>query len=258
MSLINDALKQAERDKADHLERVRAIELEPVEQPRTNSGWMATLLIIVGAVAAGAGTWLWMTEPWRGPQAASASDAVVDRAVEPTPQTPGEPPGTPATRPAETMQNKPDPTPQSAQLAAAAEQAGPKTASPAPKAARPAAAEPLDPNALEPADFEPVAVAAAVAAAKPAEDAPDAKPGDEPETKAAPRRPFASAGSDVRVVRPTTYVLTAVLQSEQGDTAVINGQFVQVGEDVDGAKVITIRRHAVELEVDGKQFRVQL
>jgi MSHA biogenesis protein MshK len=41
-------------------------------------------------------------------------------------------------------------------------------------------------------------------------------------------------------------------------SAFINGQAVQIGDTVDGAKVIAITRRAVKLERNGKRFTLEI
>ncbi len=55
-----------------------------------------------------------------------------------------------------------------------------------------------------------------------------------------------------------TFTLSAIMHGPDGSMAIINGQFVHAGEQVDGAKVVRINRHAAVLEVNGQPRTVTL
>ena len=60
------------------------------------------------------------------------------------------------------------------------------------------------------------------------------------------------------VVRGRDYRLSGIMKGADGDVAIINGKFAGVGETVDGARVVNIRRHSVELDLDGQKIVVQM
>ncbi len=57
---------------------------------------------------------------------------------------------------------------------------------------------------------------------------------------------------------PPSFKLSAVLRGSGGVTAIVNGRFVQVGSTIQGAKVISIDRHSVQLELDGETITIQM
>jgi hypothetical protein len=79
-------------------------------------------------------------------------------------------------------------------------------------------------------------------------------------------RPVAPAGggAEARNDRGTPaiskddYSLTAVMRGPAGATAIINGQFVTVGDTLAGAEVVKVGRHSVELQVEGHTFTIQM
>ena len=54
------------------------------------------------------------------------------------------------------------------------------------------------------------------------------------------------------------FKLSAVVQGPEGGTAIINGRFVRIGEEIDSAKIISIGRYTVELEYEGERFTLKL
>ena len=58
--------------------------------------------------------------------------------------------------------------------------------------------------------------------------------------------------------RSGAYKLSGIMAGPSGKTAIINGKFVNVGQTVDGAKIISIGQYTVELEIDGQSITIQL
>jgi hypothetical protein len=58
--------------------------------------------------------------------------------------------------------------------------------------------------------------------------------------------------------KPPSFKLSAIFRGPAGVTAIVNGRFVQVGSKIEGAKVMKIGRHTVELELDGETLTIQM
>ena len=56
----------------------------------------------------------------------------------------------------------------------------------------------------------------------------------------------------------TPFTLSGILASGNKGYAIVNKQMVTVGDDIDGAKVITIGKHHIVLEKDSKQFTLRM
>ena len=83
------------------------------------------------------------------------------------------------------------------------------------------------------------------------------RPGD-PELPATSQPTTTTAPTTTQPAPRPSFKLSAVLRGSRGVTAIINGRFVQVGSTIQGAKVISIDRHSVELELDGETITVQM
>ena len=53
---------------------------------------------------------------------------------------------------------------------------------------------------------------------------------------------------------PTGFTLSCVLKSGTARWAIVNGEIVEVGQEVKGAKVVRISPESVEMERNGKRF----
>ena len=71
-----------------------------------------------------------------------------------------------------------------------------------------------------------------------------------------PTRPY-SARSFVRATAPTFKVM-AILVSQQRRVAIVNGQRVTEGDQVDGATVVEILRQELRLDFRGKEITARL
>ncbi|MCW8890101.1 MAG: hypothetical protein OQL20_05515 [Sedimenticola sp.] len=75
---------------------------------------------------------------------------------------------------------------------------------------------------------------------------------------------YLSAGSDARdpamnsVLDENTLRLSGIFIGPGGNSAVINNRRVYVGEQIDGAQLVTIEPHAVELEQQGDRIKIEL
>ncbi len=95
---------------------------------------------------------------------------------------------------------------------------------------------------------------------------PTPKPDAEPITGAADPAPpspkeqpdAADTSEPDRRHRPPGFSVSGIMSSSTDTGAVVNGQWVRVGDTVSGAKVISILPSAVELELDGERFTVGL
>lgn len=54
------------------------------------------------------------------------------------------------------------------------------------------------------------------------------------------------------------YKLGGIMKADGGTTAIVNGLFLREGQTVDGATIIRIEQHTVELEVDGKRVVLRM
>ncbi len=54
------------------------------------------------------------------------------------------------------------------------------------------------------------------------------------------------------------FTISAILASGGKGYAIVNGHMVTVGDNIDGAKVVTVGKHHVVLEKDGKQFTLRM
>ena len=80
-----------------------------------------------------------------------------------------------------------------------------------------------------------------------------------------PTRPYAvapvaaptTAGAGA-VTKVTRFSVTAILVSEKRRVAIVNGQQVSEGDQVDGATVVEILAHSLRLNLRGKEFTTLL
>jgi hypothetical protein len=232
MSLINEALKRAEAEKAGKAlpnpppPLLAEKETAPSQQAASWRKRVPLLPILVGVVVLAGGYWLYRAlggRPEPSPQPVAANPIL--------------PPATPAHRPA--------PAP-----------AKPKVKPPSPTdlpirlvtdvltnyvlLARPSAESAVVISAGQPATAPAVASAGGSGTAQGKPGPAQAKP------KPTPR------------IDETKYKLTAVLRHSDGASAVINGSVVEVGQSINGAKVVTVNQFGVELELDGVRFVVRM
>jgi hypothetical protein len=95
----------------------------------------------------------------------------------------------------------------------------------------------------------------AVAAQAGAAAGPDAVPAETAllaRTAEAPQAPKAPA------ITKDDFKLTAIMRGPDGATAIVNGQFVGVGDTVDKAKVTKIGTHSVDLQADDVKLSIQM
>jgi len=100
----------------------------------------------------------------------------------------------------------------------------------------------LDALAYCPEPAPPAPEAAPPAAVEPARPPADMPPAKRPEKR----------------IDPARFKLSGIMQTFDGGTAIINGAFIRVGQSIDGATVIRIDQHMVELEADGQRFRIRM
>ncbi len=72
-----------------------------------------------------------------------------------------------------------------------------------------------------------------------------------------PTRPY-SGKSVVVPARAAKFSVTAILVSEKRRVAIVNGQHVSEGDQVDGATVVEILAHSLRLNLRGKEFTTPL
>lgn len=59
-------------------------------------------------------------------------------------------------------------------------------------------------------------------------------------------------------LKPSDFKLSAIVHGPNGATAIINGQFLQIGSMIQGATIISIARHQVILDADGRRITLQM
>jgi hypothetical protein len=70
--------------------------------------------------------------------------------------------------------------------------------------------------------------------------------------------PVKSPPVDANPVDVSRYNVTTIMATPHGAKAVINGHVVGAGQEIDGAKVISIDVHEVELEIGGRRAKINL
>ena len=73
-----------------------------------------------------------------------------------------------------------------------------------------------------------------------------------------PTRPYSGTPSVVKSARDTSFRVTAIFISEKRRVAIVNGQRVGEGDQVDGATVIEILANSLRLNLRGKAFTTRL
>jgi len=269
MSLINEALKRAEKDKLrsspffnnftvlppgeDDSPPPPGAAAEPPRDRPSRSALSVLSAVTLVAAAAGAG-YLWLrTDGQAGPQPAAASSEPGDLAsaapagTSPAAPTPA---AAPTTRPApiapEASAVKPGPSDRTETQRP--DGRSPSSAGPAPTS-RPTAAPAEGPTAVAagatdgsppPPPIQPTEIAEArVAETRPA---PAPKP-----SLVSPRLP--AGPFNVRLLK-----LSVIMRGPEGNVALINGLPMEEGQTVQGARIVRIGQHHVELEHQGKTF----
>jgi hypothetical protein len=101
------------------------------------------------------------------------------------------------------------------------------------------------------------AAAAALAPEEPKSEAqpstPPAEPKPEAQPSAPPPAPAAPAEDEL-----AKFKVSSVVVSGKVATAIINGRVVGVGDTVDGAKILAITRHSIDLEINGHQATLRM
>ena len=277
MSLINEALKRADAEK--HGAAPRDIPLPPVPAPAAptpaapaRSYLTAQNVILAGALVAAAIAGGAFLITHRGPSADDAAlallQATAPRQAAAAPAVERTTDGTPVvataiTQVVPTTQVTKPPAASTVQLATALAAATGLTRGPAagaglsldPKSPELAQAVAgavnlfLDPSKAKAAAALASTLAATAPAAAPATPdvaAPKASPAPEPEPAAAP--PPAEP----------QFTVTSIVGKANGGMAVINGRVVEVGDTIDGAKVIAVRPRSVDLLIGGKTITIRL
>ncbi len=234
MSLINDALKRAEEDKVRNPATDFGTQpLPPVRRRRRGKSLAVRALSVVIALCLfGAGWTAWQilrvaTET--GPREATGGEPRAQLIPAPetasgTPEAPESAAAKPTTRPALVHRIGAEVGRQFLQTLEALRNAPPPAVRPQPEAAEP-----------------------------PAEKAEPPEPEPEPKTRKPPPpvRP--------QVLRVPHLSLQGVMGGSHGRfTAIINGNFVQVGDTVEGATVVEITEQTATLEFRGKRLRLKM
>ncbi len=60
------------------------------------------------------------------------------------------------------------------------------------------------------------------------------------------------------LLSPSDFKLSAILHGPNGATAIINGQFLQIGSMIEETTVISIGQHTVVLDADGRRITLQM
>lgn len=73
-----------------------------------------------------------------------------------------------------------------------------------------------------------------------------------------PTRPYDFKGGVASEERKQLYVLSSILVSRHRRLVVVNGELLKVGDEIQGAKVLAIKKHAVVLAVGDVQTTIPL
>jgi hypothetical protein len=73
-----------------------------------------------------------------------------------------------------------------------------------------------------------------------------------------PPQPPAKTGQADTPFEASHFQLGGILESSGGASAIVNNQLVSLGDEVNGAKVVVIRKYTVVLEKDGKRLLLRL
>jgi len=258
MSLINEALKRAERDKHDNTPPGGGQDaMRPVQTARTRGrSPTVKIVILLVFIALTAGTWVLLDgirsrSPGKA-AAASASPASAaphqeGRIVPDSEQT--------EAQPAQVKQKDLHEDKQSAADLVIAKSIAESKYYRAP---------PLAERATDPPQGNAVPLPGLMNLAKAVLPSPaqgPAHPSDRPVhvSRRSPNKPAAPVAKR-RPVRfnPRDYKLSAIMRGPEGATAIINGRFIQVGGVINQAKVVKINRHTAELEIDEQRFTIQM
>lgn len=60
------------------------------------------------------------------------------------------------------------------------------------------------------------------------------------------------------LLQPELFRLSAIFCGPRGRRAVINDRHLEEGDEIEGARLVTIDTHAVELEMQGKTIKIEL
>ncbi|MFP4106191.1 MAG: hypothetical protein ACLFVU_08885 [Phycisphaerae bacterium] len=232
MSLINEALKraQAERNRAEgigdgHIPAPPM--LEPADDDRKDkSSPLVSAIIAVAIVAATVIGWK-IIESVRNSGGPSRADAAQ---VSPDQQT-----AKPMFKPAE---DRVDPAYTGKSAARAVPEPFETAVTP-----EPVAPEPTESEANNLPDSETVGSAVVSTNSSPSEAV--AEPAEPAEPKIDP-------------VDPKSFTLNGVVTGPDGKEAIINGQFIKLGETIDRAKVTGINKYSVTLQADGTSFTIKM
>ncbi|HUU58291.1 MAG TPA: hypothetical protein VMZ50_02005 [Phycisphaerae bacterium] len=260
MSLIDEALKTTEEEKDRNSPGVDPLALIPGRRRRARRGFpTAPLLVILLIAAGGVGAWMLFDGPLQD-VFASARPAVSAGAATTLTLLGQAKIATPSVREARPEAETTAPVSTEAELAFAKTLEAVKYYDPPIKAAaaRSGQDEPRPP--LPQGDREPGSKTGAegpVAKTVPPIPLPPSEARD-PEAaveKKHPkdRSPVAAAGPQQSAPK---LKLSGILRGLDGSTAIINGRFLQVGDKIDGAKVVEIGKYNVTLEFAGREVTV--
>lgn len=231
MSLINEALKQAEAEKRHHNDQHASglSDIQPVSPERTGDPTFIALVLLAFAIAAAitAGLFIFSDNAeLRFPARANAWDI-------------------PAKREARSAQTR-------AKSTSSAE-------------AKPASIDPEIRKILAMTDdamryYEPpTRPADAAEQASNAIACSESPLAENPETQQVSAEAAADKSVEQKKMDPIArFKLSGVMQGPDGGMAIINGQFIRIGGKIDDAEVISIGRYMVELEYKGDRFRLKL
>ena len=71
-----------------------------------------------------------------------------------------------------------------------------------------------------------------------------------------PTRPYSAPV--VLEASPTRFAVNAIINSDKRRLAIVNGRRVGIGDEIDGAVVLAIRKDEVVLEIDGQETTLTL
>ena len=230
MSLINDALKRTEAEKNDNaLPPDSEPDLSPVEYGRPRRFSPLGLLLIASIATASLAGWMM----WKDVVASNAPRRVAAQALKP---------------------KRPAPSYPQAELAIAKTLEALQYYQP-----------PARPAREQDKELETKQAAVSTAQGSPAgeADVTTSRQEGEPTTQPAEKTATAKQPTSARAPHKPRFLhgsfkLSAIILDHGGATAIINGRFVHVGSTINGAKVVKIGRHTVELKFNGRTITIQM
>ncbi len=268
MSLIEEALRRAEKDKAESIAaRSEPEPLSPAARERSTRTRLVLALGLCCIASVGVGVWqLLDRSPTAGrplsPRRTAAAEATVDRASDATARAPAlAGPAEAGRTPALTGTADP-PAPRASEPSENASAGTPAYAAPLPAADPQAVRDAVD-GMLAAVDgfLDAAAERMAKTASEPVRPAKPAAPREPEETAVAAEAddgPVDAPPERQRAAGADTYKLSGIVRGGGEAVAIINGYFVSIGQTVGDATVLDIGRHSVRLRAGDREFTIRM